>query len=242
MIKRLVFFAALVLLAVGCTTKQTVKSDKEYQQALEESEKNKDKKLDFLANEKLPNEEYLPSDSASPNKEMTEFQEVLPANSAKYRIQIFAGSPVNASKNFSKFGTDHPGTEVYMINDKNENLWKIWVGGFNTKHEADSAKQKLIESGYPDSWVSEMKASQEVKMTTTNLFWVQVGSFQNDAAAQKIKSELESKQTDKVIIKKTDAAWKVWVGGMADRTGCETLKKKIAELGYQGAFIVQGGE
>lgn len=241
MIKKAVFFMSLTLF-MACATKPAVKSDKEYQQALEESEKNKDKKLDFLVDEKLPNEEYIPSDSASLNKETAEFQEVPPTKPAKYRIQIFAGSAANAFKNFSKFGADNSGTEVYMINDKNENLWKVWVGGFNTKLQADSAKQKLIEGGYADSWVSEMKVAEEIKTETTNLFWVQVGSFQSDASAQKIKSQLESKQTDKVIIKKTDTVWKVWVGGLAERTACESLKKKIGELGYQGVFIVQGGE
>lgn len=242
MTKKFIFFVSLIVFVAGCTTKPAVKSDKEYQHALEESKKNKDKKLDFLADEKLPNEEYVPSDSTSLNKETAEFPEVPPTKPAKYRIQIFAGSPANAFKNFSKFGTDNPGLEVYMINDKNENLWKVWVGGFNNKPQADSAKQKLIEGGYPDSWVSEMKAAEETKTEAINLFWVQVGSFQNDAAAQKIKNDLESKQTDKVIIKKTDTAWKVWIGGLADRAACETLKKKIGELGYQGAFIVQGGE
>lgn len=241
MTKKFIFSVSLIVFVAGCTTKPAVKSDKEYQQALEESEKNKDKKLDFLADEKLPNEEYVPSDSASTDHH-TEFQEVPPTKPAKYRIQIFAGSPANAFKNFSKYGGEHSGAEVYMINDKSENLWKVWVGGFNSKPEADSAKQKLIESGYPDSWVSEMKVSHESKIEMPGMYWVQVGSFQSDAAAQKIKNDLESKQTDKVIIKKTDTAWKVWIGGLADRTACEALKKKIGELGYQGAFIVQGGE
>jgi cell division septation protein DedD len=243
----LILFAAVVLSTAGCTRTQTaLKSDDEFKKALQESDKSKSKKIDFLADEKLPNAEVVVKDTASKNQKEDQanihpmdYAEVPPPQKARYRLQIFAGSAANAQKNYSKLSTEVPNGEVYMINDKASGLWKIWVGNYATHEEAEKAKEKYIKTGYPDSWVHEMKGEFA---PSENLIWVQVGALQNDAAAQKLKSELESKQKEKVQIERTDKIWKVWVGGYADKKQAEDLKKKLHGLGYAKAFVVKAGE
>jgi cell division septation protein DedD len=247
MLKELFTFSLLAFLFSACQSTQTAtKSEEEFGKALRESEKNKSAKLDFLANEKLPNEQYIVKDTTAKIQieENTHFHpvdynEVPPNQKAKFRVQIFAGSVVNAQKNYAKLSADIP-NEVYMINDKETGLWKVWVGNYATHEEAEKAKEKYIKAGYPDSWVHEMKGQFA---PPENLFWVQVGAFQTENSAQKLKSEMESKQKEKVQIEKADKAWKVWVGGYEENAKAETLKKNLQALGYAKAFIVkQGGK
>jgi cell division septation protein DedD len=245
--KVIVITVLMFVSLIGCKTTQTAaKSDEDFKKALEESEKNKNKKLDFLANEKLPNEEYVVKDTTTKAVQAEEesklhpidYAEVPPQKPAKFRVQVFAGSVVNAQKNYAKLSSEKP-NEVYMINDKEKGLWKVWVGNYATHDEAEKAKDQFIKAGYPDSWVHEMKGDYA---PMENLFWVQAGALQNENAAQKLKSELESKQKEKVQIEKGEKIWKVWVGGYADKKQADELKKKLQGLGYAKAFIVKPGE
>ncbi len=247
MLRTLLTAALFTFLISGCTaTKTTAKSDEDFKKTLEQSERNKNKKLDLLADEKLPNEEYIVKDTAIiKNEEQIklhpiDYNEVPPNQKAKFRVQVFAGSVVNAQKNYAKLLTEVPNDEVYMINDKESGLWKVWVGNYATHDEAEKAKAQYLKAGYSDSWVHEMKG---VYAPSENLFWVQVGALQSENAAQKLKTELESKQKEKVQIQQADKSWKVWVGGYEDRKQAEDLKKLLQGLGYAQAFIAkQGGK
>lgn len=247
MLKQLLAISILTFFFSACqTTQTTTKSEDDFKKTLEQSQKNKTKKLDLLADEKLPNEEYVVKDTAKiQSEELTklhpiDYNEVPPNQKAKFRVQVFAGSVVNAQKNYSKLSKEVPNGEVYMINDKESGLWKVWIGNYATHNEAEKVKQQYLKAGYPDSWVHEMKGAYA---PSENLFWVQVGALQNENAAQKLKSELESKQKEKVQIQQADKSWKVWVGGYEDRKQAEDLKKKLQGMGYAQAFIAkQGGK
>jgi N-acetylmuramoyl-L-alanine amidase len=73
------------------------------------------------------------------------------------------------------------------------------------------------------------------------LFWVQVGSYTMESSAMKVKADLESRQSDRVEVRKKDGTWKVWVGGYAERAPADELKRKLAGLGYSG-FVVKSEE
>lgn len=222
----------------GCTaTQKTAKGDADFVALVQESDKNKDKKLDFLADEKLPNEEFKVSEKTGETALEAEFLEKKPVKAAKFRIQVFAGSPLNAQKNFVRLDSVRPG-EVYMIKDAETDLWKVWVGNYMTRDEADKAKQEMISGGFPDAWIHEMKPPYDAPVTGP-LFWVQVASLSGDAAASRMKEQLASAQREPVEIRQKDGTWKVWVGGYPDRAAAEDLKKMLEGLGYTKTFIVQ---
>lgn len=236
--KNLIIFGSFAIVLVACpSTKQTAKSDLEFRAALEESSKNKGQKPDFLEDEVLPNEQVTPADTAVGSVAVMTtpaYKEVRPSGHAKYRIQVFAGSAENAKKNFDKLSSDTTHRDVSMIHDEDDK-WKVWVGAYETHQEATAAKQRFIEAGYPDAWVNEMKF---VKLPL-GLFWVQVGSFSNEAAADALKTDLVAKLKVNGRLEKSDTAVKVWLGGMDSRADAEKLKEQLRAGGYPKAFIVE---
>ncbi|HMV27336.1 MAG TPA: SPOR domain-containing protein [bacterium] len=233
---------AAVLTVVSCkTTQPAAKSDADFAKALETSEKNKSEKLDFLADEKLPNDMITPPDTASPMTPAPDsitYKTYEPTIQARFRVQVFAGSPSNAQKNYTSLSADTTWKKaVYVLDDKTDGKWRVWVGDFMTREEADAAKQKLIQNGYPDAWIHEMKDMTTPKISGKELFWLQIGSFSTEAAAQKAKTEAESKQTVRSKISHTDGMYKVWIGGFEDRAKADELKKTFSK-----AFIVKGAE
>lgn len=239
LMKSLVVLALAALLFTGCpSSRQVTKSDLEFRAALEESGKHKGDKIDFLADEVLPNEQIKPVDSSDvvmPVAVATpEYKEVKPARPAKYRVQVFAGSAENAQKNYDRLHADSAYGEVAMIHDTDDK-WKVWVGGYETHAEATTAKQTLIDEGYPDAWVNEMKGVP----LPIGLFWIQVGSFTAEASASALKNELSNTFKITGRVEKTDKAFKVWMGGVTTRSEAETLKQKLQSAGYPKAFLVE---
>ncbi len=242
MIKIFFFCAGFVFFTACTSTQPAKKSDADFAKALEESEKNKNKKLDFLADEKLPNEEFTPVDTVTASVDTVvaapvEYKEIAPSTFAKYRIQVFAGSAENAYKNYRQLSSDPENKEVYMVQDK-DGKWKVWAGAFPTHEEAEQSKNKFIQSGFPDAWINEMKGKYA---PAGPMFWVQIGSFANESSAQKAKADAESRIKEKVSIEVIDKAWKVWVGGFAERAQADELKKKIQSQ-YPKSFVVRYGE
>lgn len=235
---RVLMFCTVLMCFISCTAAQPVKkTDADFAKAMEESEKSSNKKLDFLADEKLPNDEFTPADTLNTVNMPVDYKEIVPTAYAKYRIQVFAGSPENAYKNYKQLSSVPENKEVYMIRDT-DGKWKVWTGAYATHEEADRAKTKLIQSGYPDAWINEMKGKYA---PAGPAFYVQIGSFQNEASAQKAKTEAEERLKEKANVERVDQTWKVWIGGYTERAQADELKKKI-QAQYPKAFIVRYGE
>lgn len=218
----------LTVLLVSCrTTKETGIANQDFEKALQES--TVIVKPDFLTDEKLPNEEYILSDTMVA---AVSIAEVLPREWAPYRIQVFAGTADNAHKTHRDFSSRGGVHSSYLVRDSADGLWKVWIGGLQTRVAADSLKAELIGLGYTGAWIKESPTSTENK-----LWYVQVGSFQNQAAAEKTRDRLAA-QT--VVIREVKGLWKVWVGGFPDRAQADELKRSLT--GFSGTFVVQDSE
>lgn len=230
---RIVLLMALIL--GSCQSmRKTGKSDEEFDKAIKESEANRSEKLDFLADEKLPNEEYIVTDSSMmPQK----FVEIRPERFAAFRIQIFAGTPENAFKTITEFAGRDSLKPAYVIQDSTDGLWKVWIGDCQDRNEADTLKAALIAAGYAGAWVYEMKTATSSVQTSQKLWWLQLGSFQTRAAAEKAMANVPAADDRRVEIREHQGAFKLRVGGYADRSQADQLKKIFSD--FQGAFVVQ---
>ncbi len=242
--KRIILTLIISIILAGCAGTQGAKqSDGRLDKAIAESDKNKSQKLDFLKDEKLPNEEYVPSDSGlAGTKTVDGFSEIPPTLSARFRIQLFSGSAENAHKMYRRYTSERNSTDVYVVYESESKTWKVWAGNFMTKNEADNAKTRLIEAGYEGAWVREMPAAEKKTTADQELFWVQLGSYQKESSAQQLFQKISGEYKDQVIIKTVGETYKVWIGGFSERSSADKLKAKLNQSGYPGVFVVQGLE
>ncbi len=226
------FLLLLTFLMTACQAmKKTGTPDDEFNKALKESEANRSEKLDFLVDEKLPNEEYVVVDSAAMAKR---FVEIRPERFAPFRIQIFAGSPENAFKTVTSFSSEDSLKPVYVIHDSTDDLWKVWIGDCVNRKQADSLKSHLIGRGYEGAWVYESKGPVK---SNAKLWWLQLGSFQSRAAAEKTMERVRVDESRRIEIREVKGVFKLWVGGFSDRGPADQLKKEFSD--FSGAFVVQ---
>lgn len=242
--KRIILTLFISIILSGCAGSQgTKQSDGRLDKAIAESNKNKSEKLDFLKDEKLPNEEYIPTDSTEIDSAATgNFSEIPPTLSARFRVQLFSGTAENAHKLYNKYTSEQNATDVYIVYEGESNTWKVWAGNYMSKIDADSAKVRLIESGFNGAWVREMPANEKKTLPENELYWVQLGSFQKEASAQQLFQKVSGEYKDQVIIKTVGETYKVWIGGFSTRNAADELKTKLIQSGYPGVFVVQGLE
>jgi cell division septation protein DedD len=227
---------ALLIALIFCScqsSRRAGKSDEEFDKALKESEANE--KLDFLADEKLPNEEYIVTDSAAIPTD--DFVEIRPERFAAFRVQIFAGTPENAFRTITDFTSRDSLKPAYVIKDSSDGLWKVWIGDCQDRKEADTLKAALIAGGYAGAWVYEMKTASATMITEEKLWWLQLGSFQSRAAAEKAMERVPAADDRRVVIREIQGSFKLRVGGYPDRTRADQLKKDFTD--FKGAFVVQ---
>ncbi len=227
---------ALLIALIFCScqsSRRAGKSDEAFDKALKESEANE--KLDFLADEKLPNEEYIVTDSAVVPPD--DFVEIRPERFAAFRVQIFAGTPTNAFRTMTDFTSRDSLKPAYVIQDSSDGLWKVWIGDCQDRKEADTLKAALIAAGYAGAWVYEMKTASATMMSEEKLWWLQLGSFQSRAAAEKAMERVPAADDRRVVIREIQGSFKLRVGGYPDRTQADQLKKDFTD--FKGAFVVQ---
>lgn len=228
---------ALLIALIFCScqsSRKAGKSDDEFDKALKESEAKRSEKLDFLADEKLPNEEYIVTDSAVISTD--DFVEIRPERFAAFRVQIFAGTPENAFKTITEFTSRDSLKPAYVIQDTLDGLWRVWIGDCQDRKEADTLKATLIAAGYAGAWVVEMK-SAATEFVEKKLWWLQLGSFQSRAAAEKAMERVPAADDRRIDIREIQGTFKLRVGGYPDRSKADQLKKEFTD--FKGAFVVQ---
>jgi len=104
-----------------------------------------------LAAVDLPTFEVLPAVSAAPEKSAA-------AGEPRFRIQILASSQIDMARREKVNAESLMKQPVFMAAD--QSLYKLYVGDFKTRAEAEAALPEVRKMGYKDAWVVSAKVSQ----------------------------------------------------------------------------------
>ncbi|MDI6765296.1 MAG: SPOR domain-containing protein [Bacteroidota bacterium] len=77
-----------------------------------------------------------------------------------YSVQIGAHKMPDNADRIAAIAKERYNINVYTIHDKNDNLYKVMIGDFNTKEEARNFRDEIVRQfpdDYKDAWVSENK-------------------------------------------------------------------------------------
>jgi len=99
----------------------------------------------------LPVLEVVSTVSAAPEKGPA-------AGEPRFRIQILASSQVDMARREKVNAESVMKQPVFMASD--QSLYKLYVGDFKTRAEAEAALPEVRKLGYKDAWVVSAKASQ----------------------------------------------------------------------------------
>jgi SpoIID/LytB domain protein len=161
-----------------------------------------------------------------------------------YRVQIGAMKSEEGAKGMVKACEDLiPGCKPHIVYEGD--LYKIRIGDFTDKNEANKVREQLVKLGYTDCWVTpdtvEVPVSAEEEGLPDPTKWhVQVAATRLEESAKSVKEKIVSAGIkDKVYIVKEGDLFKIRVGDLNTREEAEKLKSEIiSKTPYSDAWLI----
>lgn len=176
-----------------------------------------------------------------------EIPAVLPKEERiNYKIQIFVSKSKESSDNVAKriIAEFTQPTEVISYGD----LWKVQVGAFVERKDAEMMRNKFKNLGWNDAFVISVSDDRFVEVPVkTELkleeyFSIQIIASESREEARKLlKNLIELGFSDSFIVLE-DNLWKVRVGRLHERTQVEGLHEKLKNIGFTDCWIVKSSK
>jgi hypothetical protein len=117
---------------------------------------NRGKELALSEND-VPKLEVVPTIefTAAPQPHITSGHAAPPQAEQRFRIQILASSQVDMVRKEKLNAESVTGLPVFMASE--QALYKLYVGDFKTKAEAEAALPGIKNQGYKDAWIVSTK-------------------------------------------------------------------------------------
>ncbi len=208
--------------------------------------------------EALPDSlKFFPIDTlqSRPVRLITDREEnkLIPNETAKgnFRIQIYASSSKSQASMEADKALRKQQNNVFLTQEGL--FWKVQIGEFMTRADADRAKNNLRQNGWTDCWILDMKKNNtpaenktpEIikdivppKPVTSGGYQIQILATNNKNAAEQLKDNVEKLglTTVKIIFK--NGYWKVRLGNYTSKQIARNELGKIKDIGFVDAWVV----
>jgi len=161
-----------------------------------------------------------------------------------YRVQIGAMKSEEGAKGMVKACEGLiPGCKPHIVYEGN--LYKIRIGDFTDKNEANKVREQLVKLGYTDCWVTPDMVevpivAEEGGLPDPTKWHVQVAATRLEESAKSVKERIISAGIKgKVYIVKEGELFKIHVGDLKTREEAEKLRSEIiSKTPYSDAWII----
>lgn len=111
--------------------------------------------------------------------------------------------------------------------------YKVRVGDFIYKNEADAAAEEIRLGEFDDSWVVECPIS-----LSQDGFRIQLAAMNSPFNASTYAKLVESDMNIPIHVVKENDIWKVRVGDFISKAEAEDFKTRLNEMGYSEVWVV----
>ncbi len=175
-----------------------------------------------------------------------------------YRVQIFAGiDSLNAAATKYRAAA-MVADSTYLI--PGENLYKVLVGDYPYRAEADRMKLTMRDEGFSGAWVVETMVNAPIdtaaatrqsadtsRQTVTEQpagdetparFKIQLFVTSDETRAMTLVSELRDQFTQPAYYEKSGGVYKVFIGRFGNRNEAGQFLEQVRAAGYGDAWLV----
>lgn len=189
-----------------------------------------------------------PGDSASISAILTPAPPPPPADTLRqidgFRVQVFAGIDSLRAKTVQLSTAQLVTDSTYLVKDNG--LFKIQVGDYLYRSDADSVQRLLTISNLKGHWVVKRKifvrdsVTENVQSTLVEefKFKIQIIATSDESRALTLIGELQSKFSYPSFYLPSGSVYKVFVGKFKSREQAQKALTQIREQGYPDAWLV----
>jgi hypothetical protein len=167
------------------------------------------------------------------------------------RVQVFAGIDRNNADNLKEKLIQLQIDSVYM--DQANGLFKVQIGNFIERLEAEKMLDKLRFHGITNTWIVETiihvpkmritldtsKIEEDISHETSLNYAIQIFVTGDQEKASLIKKNLSDRLNEKIWIKQQGNLWKILVGKFQDEEQARIIMERIRESGFPDAWLTQ---
>jgi len=169
-----------------------------------------------------------------------------------FRIQIFASADSLNALTIKATASKQVEDTVYFVHEKG--LYKLQVGDFPYRMEAETMKQRLKGYGYGGSWIVEtlikisidsisgvadsISVQDKLVQPTADNYKIQILATSDEARALTLVAELNEKFGLQCFYEETGGLFKVFAGNFTIKSAADSALQKIRNSGYPDAWLV----
>lgn len=164
-----------------------------------------------------------------------------------YRIQVLASSSSESSEKQANQIRTLTAEPVYIEED--QGLWKIQIGDFIDRSNADKIKTFFIEHGYQDSWVVSRKVknlqnhldsnSEDPSMIQGPHFRIQVYASSSREKAESYANSMRELFVEPIFVEEESELWKVQIGRFTLKNEAYQFVERVKSQGLENAWVVK---
>ena len=173
-----------------------------------------------------------------------------------YRCQVFAGTSLQKKKKIANQLKALNLDSVYVLQD--ESLFKVQVGNFQQRTDAEALLTQLQNAGYSGAWIiegdvrvakseaeqqaiaeQENKLEQQFSSEQNYYYAIQVMATVDSEKAKQLSRDMELRTQQPVQAAPQGSIWKVLVGKFNSRTDAEQLLRELKKGGFNDAWVTQ---
>jgi hypothetical protein len=174
-----------------------------------------------------------------------------------YRCQVFAGTQKENAENAADKIRALQLDSVYVIYSDADGLYKVQVGNFDNRRDAEILLDKLRYAKVQGAWVvetdvhlpkspeerqeyeAEQIKQQEIEQQPGFYYAIQVFATSDSLKAYQLKDVLDKDLNQPVDVINHESTWKVLVGKFPDRSSAEEYLRVLKRERFGDAWITQ---
>jgi hypothetical protein len=156
-----------------------------------------------------------------------------------YRVQIFAAKDRANAEKVKEMASKTVKDRIYIVLAQ-DNLYKVQVGDYLSKIEAEKKRDELRKNpSYSDAFIQNSYVLFDSSQGSGD-YYIQVGAFSSIGSAEDfIFNKLSPGGYSNSSVYFDKNLYKVVVGGYSDLAVAQSVRDKLKNSGFEGAWIIQ---
>lgn len=165
-----------------------------------------------------------------------------------FKIQIFATQKYDRAQAEKKRLRDITDKNIYLVKEKN--LWKVQIGDYTSRNEAEEERELIRRLGWVDAWliqyristksgVSQEKPTLAHSETPPMFFTVQLIATTNKTEAENMHNNLKLLSISDTKLFREGDFWKIQAGRFDSYNEAVKMLDQMRKMGFNDSWIIK---
>ncbi|KPK90555.1 hypothetical protein AMJ80_08250 [bacterium SM23_31] len=161
-----------------------------------------------------------------------------------FKIQVLAAQTFDRAQEEKKRLREYTEKTIFLVSENN--LWKVQIGDFTSRVEAEKERDLLQKFGWIDAWLIQYRSSinpekiqEQSILDPPTFFTVQLIATTNKTEAENMLNNLILLDIKNATLAKEGDFWKIQVGNFNDYSEAVKTLNQVKKMGFNDSWITK---